>query len=119
MTLPAGFCTIWRHTEHDIHPWAWCAILVAMLRQLLGGCRSCQPIASRTNFATVINFNFRFIRAQYANYQMQDFGGGGWLRILRFRPRARTIDVFTWSPWYRRLRTEPDQQFTIPVPWMY
>lgn len=54
-----------------------------------------------------------------ANYQMQEFGGGGWLRILRFRPRDKAVDVFTYSPWYGRLRSEPDQQFTVAVPWMF
>jgi len=54
-----------------------------------------------------------------ANFRTQDFGGGGWLRILRFHPKDKAIDVFSYSPWYARLRTEPDQQFTIPVPWMF
>jgi len=54
-----------------------------------------------------------------ANYQTQDFGGGGWLRVLRFRPRDKALDVFSYSPWYGRLRTEADQQFAVPVPWMF
>jgi ABC-type phosphate/phosphonate transport system permease subunit len=31
----------------------------------------------------------------------------------RLRPRDRAVDIFTYSPWYNRLRNEPDQQFTI------
>jgi hypothetical protein len=38
---------------------------------------------------------------------------------MRVRLRDKAVDVFTCSPWYHRLRTEPDQQFTISVPWMF
>lgn len=54
-----------------------------------------------------------------ANYQMQAFGGGGWLRILKFKPREGKLEVYSYSPWYGRLRTEPDQQFVLDTPWMF
>lgn len=51
-----------------------------------------------------------------ANYQFMTHGGEGWLRILRFRPREAKLDVFTYSPWLKKFREEPDQRFTIDVP---
>lgn len=54
-----------------------------------------------------------------ADYQTEEFGGRGWLRVLKVRPLDRQIDVFTYSPWLKRFREEVDQQFTIDVPWMF
>lgn len=54
-----------------------------------------------------------------ANYQFLSHGGQGWLRILKFSPEAKTLDVYTYSPWLKRFREEPDQRFTLEVPWMF
>lgn len=54
-----------------------------------------------------------------ANYQFLGHGGQGWLRILKFRPRERALDVFTYSPWLDEWREEEDQQFTVEVPFMF
>lgn len=54
-----------------------------------------------------------------ADYQTEEFGGRGWLRVLKFRPADRQIDVFTFSPWLNRFREDKDQQFVIDVPWMF
>lgn len=54
-----------------------------------------------------------------ANYQFMDHGGEAWLRVLRFSPREKTLDVFTYSPWLDRLREEPEQRFRVAVPWMF
>lgn len=48
-----------------------------------------------------------------ANYQFLGHGGQGWLRILKFRPRQSTLDVYTYSPWLDEWRQEEDQQFTV------
>ena len=54
-----------------------------------------------------------------ANYQFLGHGGQGWLRILKFTPDEKRLEVFTYSPWLGRVRDEPDQQFAIDVPWMF
>lgn len=54
-----------------------------------------------------------------ANYQFLGHGGAGWLRILKFSPAGRKLEVHTYSPWLDRFREEPDQRFTVDVPWMF
>lgn len=51
-----------------------------------------------------------------ANYQFMEHGGQGWLRILKFKPQEKKLDVFTYSPWLKKFRDEPDQRFTLDVP---
>ena len=60
------------------------------------------------------------LRVTTRYYTRDAWGGGlGWLRILKFRPHARSVDVFTYSPWLQEFRTEEDQQFTAEVPAMF
>lgn len=54
-----------------------------------------------------------------SNYQFMDHGGETWLRVLRFSPRDKVLDVFTYSPWLGKLREEDNQRFRIAVPWMF
>lgn len=54
-----------------------------------------------------------------SNYQFLPHGGQGWLRILKFLPAEKKLEVFTYSPWLGQFREEPDQRFTVPVPWMF
>lgn len=54
-----------------------------------------------------------------ANYQFLGHGGQGWLRILKFKPAEKRLEVHTYSPWLGRTRDEPDQRFTVDVPWMF
>jgi hypothetical protein len=54
-----------------------------------------------------------------ANYQFLGHGGEGWLRILKFVPREKRLEVYTYSPWLGRSREEPDQRFAVDVPWMF
>ncbi|MGH8021883.1 MAG: metallophosphoesterase [Opitutaceae bacterium] len=54
-----------------------------------------------------------------ANYQFLGHGGQGWLRILKFRPRERTLEVFTYSPWLDEFREEKDHRFTADVSAMF
>jgi hypothetical protein len=54
-----------------------------------------------------------------ANYQFLGHGGEGLLRILKFSPQEKKLEVFTYSPWTGRTREQPDQRFSVDVPWMF
>ncbi len=54
-----------------------------------------------------------------ANYQFLSHGGDGWLRILKFVPSAKRMEVFTYSPWLDAFREEADQRFSMEVPWLF
>ncbi len=43
------------------------------------------------------------------------FGGGGFLRLMRFHPDGKRISVKSYSPWYDRFLTQPDQQFDLKL----
>jgi hypothetical protein len=49
-----------------------------------------------------------------ADYQKWHNGGDAWLRLLRFVPAKREIQVRTYSPALGRFQTEPKHQFTVP-----
>jgi hypothetical protein len=48
-----------------------------------------------------------------ANYQFNDEGGQGDMRLLEFRPDSSTVVVRTYSPVLDRYDTSPDQQFML------
>ena len=48
-----------------------------------------------------------------ANFQTGALGGGGYLRIMRFTPRARTVAVQTYSPYLDRFKRDADQEFQL------
>lgn len=55
-----------------------------------------------------------------ANYQQgidnaRPFGGGGFLRLMRFQPDGRTVEVLTYSPWFDESMTDPAHQFTLQL----
>lgn len=54
-----------------------------------------------------------------SNYQFLPHGGEGWLRILKFLPREKKLEVYTFSPWLGRFRDEPDQRFSVDIPGMF
>jgi hypothetical protein len=54
-----------------------------------------------------------------ANYQFMTHGGEGWLRILKFQPKQKKMEVYTYSPWLGKFREEPDQRFSADVPEMF
>jgi hypothetical protein len=54
-----------------------------------------------------------------ANYQFLQQGGQGWLRILKFKPKEKKLDVYTYSPWLKSFREEKDQRFTVAVPKLF
>ena len=45
------------------------------------------------------------------DYQADDNGGNGWLRIYQFRPEAGTIGVQTYSPHLKEFKKGPKSQF--------
>jgi hypothetical protein len=48
-----------------------------------------------------------------ANYQMGALGGGGYLRLMRFAPAKRRVEVRTYSPFLDRFKTDPDNAFEL------
>lgn len=54
-----------------------------------------------------------------SNYQFMLHGGEGWLRILKFLPQEKKLEVYTYSPWLGKFRDEPDQRFGADVPGMF
>jgi hypothetical protein len=50
-----------------------------------------------------------------ADYQSWPNGGGGYLRIMTFRPLLNRVDVKTYSPFYDQYLTDAANQFSIPL----
>lgn len=48
-----------------------------------------------------------------ANFQMNTFGGEGYLRLMRFGRDLPYIEVQTYSPWRNAFKTDPDNMFTL------
>ncbi|HRP05780.1 MAG TPA: hypothetical protein PLV87_12790, partial [Opitutaceae bacterium] len=60
----------------------------------------------------------RTVHQVLANYQGgvkpdRGFGGGGFMRLVRFNERTKTADIKTYSPWYDRWITAPEHDFTL------
>lgn len=49
-----------------------------------------------------------------ADYQNRENGGDGWLRLIRFVPDCREIEIRTFSPVLDRFETDENSQFTLP-----
>ncbi len=49
-----------------------------------------------------------------ADYQKRARGGDGWLRLIRFVPERREIQVRTYSPVLDRFETDATSEFTLP-----
>lgn len=48
-----------------------------------------------------------------ANYQMHQFAGEGFLRLMHFDIRTRDVHIRTYSPWRDRFKRDPANQFDI------
>jgi hypothetical protein len=48
-----------------------------------------------------------------ANYQMGARGGAGFLRLMRFIPATHKVEVRTYSPYLKKFKTDPDNQFAL------
>lgn len=51
-----------------------------------------------------------------ADFQEEDYGGNGWLRILTFSPANNTIKVKTYSPSLNKFQEDTDSQFELQYP---
>lgn len=56
----------------------------------------------------------------FANYQRgvkpdRGYGGGGYLRLMRFHPDNRHVEVRTYSPWYDNWLEDDAQHFTLEL----
>lgn len=49
------------------------------------------------------------------DYQDEDNGGNGWLRIYTFRPEQNKIDVQTYSPFLKEYKKGPKSEFSFAV----
>jgi hypothetical protein len=50
-----------------------------------------------------------------SNYQMLPSGGDGWLRILKFRPGEKKLEVRTYSPWLEKFDPDLQQSFDLEL----
>jgi hypothetical protein len=48
-----------------------------------------------------------------ANYQMNDLGGAGYMRLMHFDTASRNVEVRTYSPWLDDYDLDMDNQFTF------
>lgn len=51
-----------------------------------------------------------------ADFQEDDYGGNGWLRILTFSPKNDTIRVTTYSPFLQKFQEDAESQFELEYP---
>jgi hypothetical protein len=71
--------------------------------------------ADGTGRWTAIGENGNLVNAMLSDYQSQNLGGEGYLRILRFKPAENKIEVSTYSPYMKAYRTDSHNQFTVPL----
>lgn len=50
-----------------------------------------------------------------ADYQGRENGGDGWLRLIRFVPASREIQMRTYSPVLNKFETDANSQFVVPL----
>jgi PKD repeat protein len=62
-----------------------------------------------------LGINGNLVNQVLSNSQNYPQGGGGYLRILRFRPSLNQIDVKTYSPHYGVYKTDAENQFTLQI----
>ncbi len=57
--------------------------------------------------------NGNVVNQMLSDYQSEALGGGGYLRILRFKPATNQIVVTTYSPYLDSYKTDARNQFTV------
>lgn len=55
------------------------------------------------------------VHQMLSNYQHLESGGDGWLRVLKFVPGERKLQVRTYSPWLKKLHDHPEQSFDLDL----
>lgn len=53
------------------------------------------------------------VHQMLVDYQTQDRGGNGWLRLMRFQPSAGTVKVQDYSPVLDQWADDPDRRFVL------
>jgi hypothetical protein len=61
-----------------------------------------------------LGVNGNLVNQILSDYQNHPLGGGGFLRIMRFKPLLNQIEVKTYSPYLNEYKTDGNNQFTIP-----
>ena len=62
-----------------------------------------------------LGVNGNLVNQIVADYQKWDLGGGGYLRIMTFRPSLNRVDVKTYSPYKNKYLTDSGNQFSISL----
>lgn len=62
-----------------------------------------------------LGVNGNLVNQILSDYQHLPQGGGGYLRIMRFRPSANQIDVTTYSPHLNAYLRDAENQFTVAI----
>jgi hypothetical protein len=70
---------------------------------------------TRTGRRSDLGVNGNLVNQILADYQSDAEGGGGYLRILKFRPSLNLVEVSTYSPYYGQYKTDPANQFTVNI----
>lgn len=65
--------------------------------------------------ARVDQFPGATVESILADYQCEEGGGNGWLRLLEFSPAAGTIQVRTYSPTRDEYLAGENNEFTLPL----
>ncbi|MHC4123912.1 MAG: metallophosphoesterase [Planctomycetota bacterium] len=55
------------------------------------------------------------VNEMLVNYQILEYGGAGWLRLLEFLPDGKTIQVRDYTPLYEKFNTNPDNYFETEI----
>ena len=58
-------------------------------------------------------FNGKIVHSVLSDYQGRTNGGNGWIRIMKFRPSAGKINVYTYSPALNQSEADADSQFIL------
>ncbi|MFA6080062.1 MAG: metallophosphoesterase [Candidatus Gracilibacteria bacterium] len=65
------------------------------------------------NMRTDKNLAGNDVHQMLADFQEEDYGGNGWLRILQFSPKNNRISVTTYSPSLNKFQEDTNSQFQL------
>ena len=68
-----------------------------------------------TGYRETIRQDGSVVHEMLIDYQFDEKGGNGFLRLFEFLPDGSTVNVKSYSPYVDAYDTEPDQDFTIAV----
>jgi hypothetical protein len=70
-------------------------------------------VGDGTGRLSEIALNGNLVNQVLADYQAYPQGGGGYLRIMRFRPSLNRVEVTTYSPYLNAYLTDQENRFTL------